>query len=114
MFALPDFDREFSGSPLCSTGSPDDPSQAADGGIARIGLRLGGVGLIAAAFGLWTLPSDGADPAMMLIKLLFSLALFGAGMLGLHAARRPERHPEVQIDRRARIARAYPGPWRIT
>lgn len=105
MVALPDFDREFSGPPLCSGGSPDAPLQTADRGIARIGLRLGGAGLIAAALGLWIVPSVAADPAMMLIKMLFSIALFGAGMLGLHAARRPGRHPEVQIDRRARELR---------
>ena len=60
MVALPDFDREFSGPPLCSGGSPDAPSQTADRGIARIAIRLGGAGLIAAAFGLWMLPSDTA------------------------------------------------------
>lgn len=105
MVALPDFDREFSGPPLCSGGSPDAPSQATDLGIVRTGLRLAGVGTIAAAIGLWVLPSDGADPAMLLVKLLFSIGLFWVGMLGLHAARRPDRRPEVQIDRRARELR---------
>lgn len=105
MVALPDFDREFSGPPLRSDAGTDLRCKVADRGIARMGARFFGVGLIAAAFGLWVFPSNGADPAMMLIKLLFSIALFGAGMLGLYAARCPDRRPEVQIDPRARELR---------
>jgi len=105
MVSLPDFEREFSAPPLCSGGSPDVPAQAADRDIVRMGLRLAAAGLIAAAFGLWIMPPGAADPVLMLIKMLFSIILFGAGVLGLHAARRPDRHTGVQIDRKARELR---------
>lgn len=105
MVALPDFERQFSGPPLRGG---DDGAEAGQGdarGLVRLGLRLAGAGLVLAVPGLWLLPSHTADPAMMLVKLLVSFALFGGGMLGLHAARRPDTRPEVQIDRRARELR---------
>lgn len=105
MVALPDFEREFSGPPLRSGSYADVTSQTADHGVVGGCARISGAGLIAAAFGLWLFPSDGADPAMLLIKLLFSFVLFGFGILGLHAARQPDRRPEVQIDPRARELR---------
>jgi len=106
MVALPDLGREFSGPPLSAdSGATDFTDRGGDRGLVRLGLRLAGAGLIAAAFGLWLLPSQAADPAMMLIRLLFSVGLFWCGALGLHAAHRPDTRPEVQIDRKSREMR---------
>lgn len=105
MVALPDFERRFSGPPLRSDTGSARPGPGGGRGLVRLGLRLAGVGLITAALGLWVLPSHAADPEMMLVRLLVSIGLFWAGTLGLHAARRPDTRPEVQIDRRAREMR---------
>lgn len=105
MVALPDFDLEFSGPPPGNDRGSEMPERRGDRGLLRLGLRLAGAGLIAAALGLWLVPSHDADPAMMLIKLLFSVGLFWAGALGLHAARRPDTRQEVRIDRAAREMR---------
>lgn len=102
MVALPDSEGMVS-----DLASHDDGADASDGppALARIGLRLAGAALVAAAFGLWVLPGHGADPAMMLIKLLISIGGFCAGLVCLNAARRVDRRPEVQIDRAARELR---------
>lgn len=105
MVALPDFERRFSGPPLRSSTGCERPAPGDGRSFVRLGLRLAGVGFITAALGLWVLPSHAADPEMMLIRLLVSIGLFWVGMLGLHAARRPDMRPEVQIDRRAREMR---------
>jgi len=99
MVALPDFEREFSAPPHCADWPEAD--REGDGSDLRRGaLRLIGVALAAAAPGLWVLPTVTADPAMMLMKLVFSFGLFWAGLLCLHTARHPDPRPEVQIDRR--------------
>lgn len=104
MVAHSDFDCDLAGPPLRG-GDPGIPVRDGGRGLVRIVLRLAGAGLIAAALGLWVLPTHGADPAMMLIKLLFSIGLFWSGALCLHAARLPDRRPEVQVDRTARELR---------
>ncbi len=86
MVAHSDFDRALAGLPLRGGGS-GVPARDGDRGLVPIMLRLAGVGLIAAALGLWLLPAHGADPAMMLVKLLVSIFLFSSGVLGLYAAR---------------------------
>jgi hypothetical protein len=99
MVALPDYEREFLVPPYSDTA---DAPAADDAGPALLRglLRLLGGAFIGASLGLWLLPSVAADPAMMLIKLLFSLCLLWAGLLALHNARRPDARPVVQIDRR--------------
>lgn len=104
MVALPDFDREFSGPPLLGD-EADTALTGHDNGLAGLALRLAGGGLIVAALGLWVVPSHTGDAAMMLVKLLFSVVLFWAGMLALHAARGPDRRPDIEIDARARELR---------
>jgi hypothetical protein len=99
MVALPDFDREFSAPPFPAE-RPEARTDGEDHDLRRGALRLVGVAVAAAAPGLWVLPTVAADPAMMLMKMVFSLGLFWAGLLCLHAARRPDPRPEVQIDRR--------------
>lgn len=98
MVALPDYEREFSTPPL-----PDDGHESVTKedqlSLRRGALAVLGVSLAAAAPGLWVLPTVAADPAMMLVKLVFALGLFWGGLLCLHAARRTDPRPEVQIDR---------------
>ena len=107
MVAFPEFNREFSGPPLHDDSGHEMPCHGDDHGLLRLGLRLTGAGLLIAALGLWAVPSHDADPAMMLIKLLFAVGLFWAGTLALHAARRPDTRPEVIIDRAAREMRVF-------
>lgn len=103
MVALPDFESGFSASPRSADALSAWPVQRV--GLARLGLRLAGAGLVAAAVGLWVLPSHAADPAMMLVKLLVSITLFCAGSLGLLATRGWPARQEVQIDHAARELR---------
>jgi len=111
MVALPDFDREFTGPPLRTCSVHENTEPADDRGLLRLVLGLTGAGLVAAALGIWVVPSHDADPAMMLVKLLFSVGLFWSGALGLHASRRRDTRPEVQVDRKAREMRVLtPGP----
>ncbi|PKQ11115.1 MAG: hypothetical protein CVT70_15760 [Alphaproteobacteria bacterium HGW-Alphaproteobacteria-1] len=109
MVALPDYEREF---PVPPYSDSADASATDDAGPALLRglMRLLGGALIGAALGLWLLPSVVADPAMMLMKLLFSLGLFWAGLLALHNARRPDTRPVIQIDRRnAQLRILHPG-----
>lgn len=99
MVALPDFEREFSAPPFSD---PVDSPDVKDAGAMLAGglLRLFSGASIGAALGLWLLPSVAGDPALMLLKLLFSLGLLWAGLLALHATRLPDPRPVVQVDRR--------------
>jgi len=113
MVALPDFEPAFFVPPRPENAPFEWSVQA--GGLARIGLRLAGAGLAAASFGLWMLPAHAADPAMMLVRLVFSIGLFAAGTVCLLAARRAALSPEVRIDhatRELRVLSRGPGGTR--
>lgn len=105
MTALPDFDRDFSGPPQRGGDDGGSPPTEGAGGILRMGLSLAGAALVVAAFGIWLLPTQAADPAMMLVKLLISVSLFVAGALFLNAARHSHSMPEIEIDRKTRELR---------
>lgn len=118
MVALPDLDREFDAPPLRATvegAGTDYP----DDSLLRAALGILGMALVAASAGLWIMPSVVADPAMMLVKLLFSTTLFWSGLLCLQAARRLDARPEVAIDRgNGQLRVSHPGhggrPARLT
>ncbi|GAW33349.1 hypothetical protein RA2_00385 [Roseovarius sp. A-2] len=112
MVALPDIEREFTQAPH----SYQEPAGLPEQRLIRIEastlLRaLCGVALAASAFGVWIVPTGGGDPAMMLIKLVFSLALFWAGMLCLSVFVGGTDLPDVEVDNRARKLRViHPQP----
>lgn len=112
MVALPDFEREFTEAPH----SFQEPAHLPEQRMIRIEasrvLRgLCGTALMASTFGVWIVPTGAGDPAMMLIKLLFSLSLFWAGMLCLFRSDRDSDLPEIALDTHARQLRVlYPQP----
>lgn len=112
MVALPDIEREFTQAPHSYHEPADLPEQK----MIRIEVptllrALCGVALVVSAFGVWIVPTGAGDPAMMLIKLVFSLALFWAGMLCLSVFATETGLPEVEIDSRSRKLRViHPEP----
>ncbi|MBE0452101.1 hypothetical protein [Roseovarius autotrophicus] len=108
MVSFADYERAFTTPPQPGDADPVAPAEAGSG-LLRTALLLVGAGLVLAAFGVWVLPSGAADPAMMLIRLVFSLGLFGGGMLCIHAGRMPDTRPEVQIDGRRGEIRVIHG-----
>ncbi|MGX0876065.1 hypothetical protein ACSSV4_000740 [Roseovarius sp. MBR-154] len=113
MVALPDIEREFTQAPH----SYQEPVDLPEHRMIRIEMStllraLCGVALLGAAFGVWVVHTGAGDPAMMLIKLVFSLALFWAGTLCLSVFVADTDLPEVEIDSRARtlrVIRPQPG-----
>jgi hypothetical protein len=112
MVALPDFEREFTQAPHSFQDPVDLPEQRLIRVEVSTLLRaLCGVALVSSALGVWIVPAGAGDPATMLIKLVFSLALFWTGMLCLSVFAGGSDLPDVEIDSRARKLRViYPQP----
>ncbi|HMB13982.1 MAG TPA: hypothetical protein VKN37_08240, partial [Roseovarius sp.] len=112
MVALPHFDREFTQAPH----SFQEPANLPEQRLIRIDasqvLRgVCGTALLTSTFGVWIVPTGAGDPGMMLIKLVFSLVLFWAGMLCLFRSDGSSDLPEIALDTRARQLRVlYPQP----
>lgn len=103
MVALPDIHREFTEVPHRFAEPTELPEQ--DRLLSEVWRALRvicGTAILTAAFGLWLVPSEAADPAMMLIKLAMSLGMVWAGTLCLTAGGSEDDRPQIEIDTRAR------------
>lgn len=64
-----------------------------------------GVASMMAALGVWIVPVDEGDTAMQLVKLVFSVAMLGLGMLFVSALDSRYAEPEIHLDPKARQLR---------